>query len=52
MRQVEKINIQNRKLLRRSETLNNLSEQDKTLAKEVIDFIILKKRFQELMGPA
>jgi transcriptional regulator with XRE-family HTH domain len=46
--QPAKINIQDRELLRRFEALDNLSEHDKSLAKEVLDLLIFKHRFQEL----
>jgi hypothetical protein len=36
--------------LRRFEALDSLSEQDKTLAKEMLDLLILKNRFKELAG--
>ncbi len=45
-----RINIQDRDLLRRFEALDSLSEQDKTLAKEMPDLLILKNRFKELAG--
>lgn len=48
--QSAKINIQDRELLRRFEALDNLSEQDKTLAKEILDLLILKNKFKELVG--
>lgn len=48
--QTAKINIQDRDLLRRFEALDGLSEQDKTLAKEILDLVILKNRFKELVG--
>ena len=48
--QPARINIQDRELLRRFETLDNLSEHDKSLAKEVLDLLIFKHRFQELAG--
>lgn len=46
-----KINIQDRELLRRFETLDNLPEAEKTLAKQILDLLILKHRFEELVGP-
>ena len=48
--QSAKINIQDRELLRRFEALDNLPEHDKSLAKEMLDLLILKHRFQELAG--
>jgi transcriptional regulator with XRE-family HTH domain len=48
--QTAKINIQDRDLLRRFEALDSLSEPDKTLAKEILDLVILKNRFKELVG--
>jgi transcriptional regulator with XRE-family HTH domain len=48
--QPARINIQDRDLLRRFEALDSLSEQDKTLAKEMLDLLILKNRFKELAG--
>lgn len=48
--QTAKINIQDRDLLRRFEALDNLSEQDKTLAKQILDLLILKNRFKDLVG--
>ena len=48
--QTAKINIQDRDLLRRFEALDSLSEQDKTLAKQILDLLILKNRFKDLVG--
>ena len=48
--QTAKINIQDRDLLRRFEALDSLSEQDKTLAKDILDLLLLKNRFKELVG--
>ncbi len=48
--QTAKINIQDRDLLRRFEALDSLSEPDKTLAKKILDLVILKNRFKELVG--
>lgn len=48
--QTAKINIQDRDLLRRFEALDSLSEQDKTLAKQMLDLLILKNRFKDLVG--
>jgi transcriptional regulator with XRE-family HTH domain len=48
--QPAKLNIQDRELLRRFEALDKLSDNEKNLAKEILDLIILKNRFQELAG--
>ena len=48
--QPAKLNIQDRELLRRFEVLDRLPENEKSLAKEMLDLIILKHRFQELAG--
>jgi transcriptional regulator with XRE-family HTH domain len=48
--QSAKINIQDRDLLRRFEELDSLSEPDKTLAKQMLDLLILKNRFKDLVG--
>lgn len=45
-----KLNIQDRELLRRFEMVDTLTEQEKNLAKEILDLVILKHRFQELAG--
>ena len=45
-----KLNIQDRELLRRFEMVDTLSEQEKSLAKEILDLVILKHRLQELAG--
>ena len=45
-----KLNIQDRELLRRFEMVDTLSEKEKNLAKEILDLVILKHRFQELAG--
>lgn len=45
-----KFNIQDRELLRRFEMVDTLSEPEKNLAKEILDLVILKHRFQELAG--
>ena len=45
-----KLNIQDRELLRRFEMVDTLSEREKNLAKEILDLVILKHRFQELAG--
>ena len=39
-----------RDLLRRFEALDNLSEHDKTLAKKMLDLLILKNQFKVLAG--
>lgn len=50
--QAAKINVQDRELLRRFESLDNAPEHDKVLAKEFLDLIILKNNFQKLAsGP-
>lgn len=51
--QAAKINIQDRELLRRFEAVDSLPEPYRSLAKEVLDLLILKHRFQELVttGP-
>lgn len=46
--QPAKLNIQDRELLRRFELVDTLSEKEKDLAKEILDLVILKHRFQEL----
>jgi transcriptional regulator with XRE-family HTH domain len=48
--QPAKLNIQDRELLRRFEVLDRLPENEKSLAKEMLDLVILKHRFQELAG--
>lgn len=45
-----KLNIQDRELLRRFEMVDTLSDKEKTLAKEILDLVILKHRFQALAG--
>ncbi len=45
-----KLNIQDRELLRRFEMVDTLSDKEKTLAKEILDLVILKHRFQTLAG--
>lgn len=45
-----KINIQDRELLRRFEAVDRLPETSRALAKEVLDLLILKERFQELVN--
>lgn len=46
-------NIQDRELLRRFEAVDALSEKDRSLAKEMLDLLVLKSRFQLLasVGP-
>jgi transcriptional regulator with XRE-family HTH domain len=46
-------NIQDRELLRRFEAVDALSEKDRSLAKEMLDLLVLKSRFQQLasVGP-
>ncbi len=46
--QPAKLNIQDRELLRRFELIDNLTEEEKGLAKEILDLVILKHKFQEL----
>lgn len=41
-------NIQDRELLRRFEAVDALSEKDRSLAKEMLDLLVLKSRFQQL----
>ena len=43
------LNIQDRELLRRFEQVDTLSEREKTLAKDMLDLLILKHRFRSLM---
>lgn len=45
-----KLNVQDRELLRRFEMVDTLSEKEKSLAKEILDLVILKHRFQDLAG--
>jgi len=45
------LNIQDRELLRRFEEVDTLTDQEKNLAKEILDLVILKHRFRELTGP-
>jgi transcriptional regulator with XRE-family HTH domain len=49
--QPAKLNIQDRELLRRFETVDKLNEHEKSLAKEILDLIILKHKFQSLADP-
>ena len=46
--QPAQLHILDRELLRRFEAIDKLSEPEKTLAKEILDLLILKRRFQEL----
>lgn len=43
-----KLNIQDRELLRRFEAVDDLPEQYRSLAREILDLVILKHRFQML----
>ena len=45
-----KVNIQDRELLRRFEQVDRLPDHEKNLAEEVLDLIILKTKFRELVG--
>ncbi len=42
------INIRDRELLRRFEAIDGMTDAEKDLAKELLDLLILKHRFQEL----
>jgi hypothetical protein len=46
--QIAKLNIQDRELLKKVELLDSLSVEEKGLAKEILDFVILKHKFQKL----
>jgi transcriptional regulator with XRE-family HTH domain len=46
--QTAKLNIQDRELLKRFEMVDSLTEEEKGLAKEILDLVILKHKFQEL----
>ena len=46
------LNLQDRELLRRFEAVDRLPAEEKTLALQMLDLVILKNRFQELMQPA
>ena len=48
--QPAKLNIQDRELLRRFETLDSLPDNEKNLVKDIVDLIILKHQFQKLAG--
>ncbi len=43
-----KTNIQDRELLRRFEAIDSLPDRYRELAKEMLDLLFLKHRFQEL----
>jgi len=45
------INIQDKELLRRFEEIDGLTEKEKSLAKEILDLVILKHKFQNLAHP-
>lgn len=45
------LNIQDREMLRRFEAVDTISDHEKNLAKEILDLVILKHRFQELTNP-
>ena len=38
-------------MLRRFEAVDTISDHEKNLAKEILDLVILKHRFQELTNP-
>ncbi|MGH9320411.1 MAG: hypothetical protein ACRD3V_11085 [Vicinamibacteria bacterium] len=44
------VQIHDRELLRRFETVDKLSDGDKSLAKEILDLVIMKHRFKELVA--
>jgi transcriptional regulator with XRE-family HTH domain len=46
--QPAKLNIQDRELLRRFEAIDQLPEAEKMLAKQILDLVLLKHRFQAL----
>jgi len=48
-----KLNVQDRELLRRFEAVDRLPDGERSLANEMLDLLILKSRFQELVesGP-
>jgi len=46
--QPAKLNIQDRELLRRFEAVDGLTDEEKTLAKEMLDLLILKHRFRQM----
>lgn len=43
-------NIQDRELLRRFEAVDALNEKERSLAKDMLDLLVLKSRFQALAG--
>ena len=43
------VQIHDRELLRRFETVDKLPDGDKSLAKEILDLVIMKNRFKELV---
>jgi len=43
------VQIHDRELLRRFEAVDKLSDGDKSLAKEILDLVIMKHRFKELV---
>lgn len=45
-----RIDIVDRELLERFELVDKLSDREKNLAKQILDLLILKHRFQELAG--
>lgn len=45
------VQVQDRELLRRFEALDRLGESDKQLAKQILDLVILKSQFKELVEP-
>lgn len=46
--QTAKVQIKDRELLRYFEAIDKFSEQERKIAKEVLDLIIMKHKFQEL----
>lgn len=46
--QAAPVNIQDRELLRRFEAVDALSDDEKRLAKDILDLVILKHRFKTL----
>ena len=45
-----KLNLQDRELLRRFEAVDGLPDTYRSLAKEMLDLLVLKHRFQSLAG--
>ena len=43
------VSIKDRELLRRFESVDKLPERDKNLAKEILDLVLLKHRFKQLV---